>query len=282
MKYQKNLFLIGGNEERGPQGKLLSRFVALCGENPHIIVVSGASSFPEQVANTYRELFLKRGASLVDNILFNDRRDGVHQENRDILNRADGIFITGGNQVKLIGTMGGTPFHKLLLKRLDDGMVYGGTSAGSSIVSRIMIAGGRGSFNPRKSTVKISSGLGILDGVIIDQHFRERNRLYRLATALSTNPAELTMGIDENTALHIVDNQYCRVYGTNSVTVLDGEEMQYTAYSETTGSNPVTMCGLKFHVLTRGYGFDIKNRTPILEKIETEDKLKQAPREMMA
>jgi cyanophycinase len=274
LNFQKNLFLIGGNEERGPQGNLLSRFVKLCGETPRIIIISGASSFPEQVANTYQEIFINRGASQVDCVLFNDRRDGVHQENRNLLDQADGVFVTGGNQVKLVGTMGGTPFHKLLLKRINSGMVYGGTSAGASIVSRIMIAGGRGSFNPRKNTVKISGGLGVLDGVIIDQHFRERNRLFRLATAISTNPGELAIGIDENTALHIVNDKYCRVYGSNSVTVLDGEEMEYTAFSETTGSNPITMCGMKFHVLTKGFGFDIENRKPIFDiiKIEAEQR----------
>jgi cyanophycinase len=117
--------------------------------------------------------------------------------------------------------------------------------------------------------------LGILDGVIIDQHFRERNRLFRLATAISTNPGELAIGIDENTALHIIDDKYCRVYGSNSVTVLDGEEMEYTAFSETTGSNPITMCGMKFHVLTKGFGFNIETRKPILDKIKIKNNQKQ-------
>ena len=101
-----------------------------------------------------------------------------------------------------------------------------------------------------------------MDGVIIDQHFRERNRFYRLATAVSTNPGELAIGIDENTALHIVDDHLCQVYGSNSVTVLDGEEMEYTAFSETSGSDPITMFGMKFHVLTKGFGYDLKKRAP--------------------
>ena len=163
MKHQKNLFLIGGNEDRKPKGELLSHFISLCGQSPHIIVISGASAVPEQVANDYHDIFLKMGASRVDRILFQDRKDGVHKENFDLLEKADGVFITGGNQVKLVGIMGGTPFHKNLVDKISNGLVYGGTSAGASIVSRIMIAGGRGSFNPRKNTVKISGGLGILD-----------------------------------------------------------------------------------------------------------------------
>ena len=98
LKFQKNLFLIGGIEDRGPGGELLSRFKSLCGRSPHIIVISGASSFPKRVANTYRELFLKQGVSRIDCILFQGRRDGVHKENRDLLKKADGVFITGGNQ----------------------------------------------------------------------------------------------------------------------------------------------------------------------------------------
>jgi len=269
LKHQKNLFLIGGNEDRKPKGKLLSNFLSLCGQSPHIIVISGASAFPEQVANDYRDLFLKGGASKVDRILFQDRRDGVHKEIRCLLDNADGVFITGGNQVKLTGTMGGTPFHKHLVENIAGGLVYGGTSAGASIVSRIMIAGGRGSFNPRKNTIKISGGLGILDGVIIDQHFRERNRLYRMASAVSSNPGELAIGIDENTAIHIIDDHICRVYGSNSVTILDGEEMSFTGFSDSSGSDPITMCGMKFHVLTRGFGYDLAKRVPIIsDKLE--------------
>jgi cyanophycinase len=185
------------------------------------------------------------------------------------LDNADGVFITGGNQVKLTGTMGGTPFHKHLVENIAGGLVYGGTSAGASIVSRIMIAGGRGSFNPRKNTIKISGGLGILDGVIIDQHFRERNRLYRMASAVSSNPGELAIGIDENTAIHIIDDHICRVYGSNSVTILDGEEMSFTGFSDSSGSDPITMCGMKFHVLTRGFGYDLAKRVPIIsDKLE--------------
>jgi cyanophycinase len=165
--------------------------------------------------------------------------------------------------------MGGTPFHKLLLERVNNGLMYGGTSAGASIVSRIMIAGGRGSFNPRKNTVKISSGLGLLDGVIIDQHFRERNRLYRLATAVSTNPVELAVGIDENTAIHIVDNRLGIVYGANSVTILDGKEMSYTGFSETIGTDPIAMFGMKFHVLTKGFKFDLIKRCPVFDNIKS-------------
>ena len=269
MKHQKNLFLIGGNEDRKPKGELLSNYLSLCGQSPHIIVISGASAFPEQVANDYRDLFLKGGASKVDRILFQDRRDGVHKENWCLLDNADGVFITGGNQVKLTGTMGGTPFHKHLVENIAGGLVYGGTSAGASIVSRIMIAGGRGSFNPRKNTIKISGGLGILDGVIIDQHFRERNRLYRMASAVSSNPGELAIGIDENTAIHIIDDHICRVYGSNSVTILDGEEMSFTGFSDSSRSDPITMCGMKFHVLTRGFGYDLAKRVPIIsDKLE--------------
>lgn len=269
MKHQNNLFLIGGNEDRKPKGELLSKFLSLCGQSPHIIVISGASASPEEVANDYRDLFLKGGASKVDRILFQDRRDGVHKKNRCLLDNADGVFITGGNQVKLMGTMGGTAFHKHLVENIAGGLVYGGTSAGASIVSRIMVAGGRGSFNPRKNMIKISGGLGILDGVIIDQHFRERNRLYRMASAVSSNPGELAIGIDENTAIHIIDDHICRVYGSNSVTILDGEEMSFTGFSDSSGSDPITMCGMKFHVLTKGFGYDLAKRVPIIsDKLE--------------
>jgi cyanophycinase len=84
-----------------------------------------------------------------------------------------------------------------------------------------------------------------------------------MASAVSSNPGELAVGIDENTAIHIIDDHICRVYGSNSVTVLDGEEMSFTGFSNSSGSDPITMCGMKFHVLTKGFGYDLAKREPI-------------------
>jgi cyanophycinase len=162
--------------------------------------------------------------------------------------------------------MGGTPFYKELKQRVNNGLLYGGTSAGASIASGLMIAGGKGGYNPRRNLVKLTGGLGLLDNCIIDQHFRERNRVFRLASAVSSNPEFIGLGIDEDTALLIQDDQYCRVFGKNSVTVLNGHSITHSGYSEGKPQDAIPIFGMEMNVVTPGYGYDLIKRLPIIKE----------------
>ena len=165
----------------------------------------------------------------------------------------------------LAGILGGTPFFQVLKQRVNEGLLYGGTSAGASIASGLMIAGGRVGYNPRRNLVKLTGGLGLVQNCIIDQHFRERNRLFRLASAVSSNPEFIGLGIDEDTALIITNDRFCRVVGNNSVTVLNGNGITHTGYTEGKAQDSIPIFGMNMNVVTPGYGYDLITRTPLMK-----------------
>lgn len=236
-----------------------------------LIIITGASKFPEETGIAYTEVFTKLGCSNIIHMPLTQRNDCNSTENIKFLNEAAAIFITGGNQVKLAGLLGGTPLFQIINQKVNDGLLYGGTSAGASIASKIMIAGGRGGYNPRRNLVKLTGGLGLLENCIIDQHFRERNRLFRLASAVSSNPEYIGLGIDEDTAILITNDRYCKVLGKNSVTVLNGNSITHTGYSEGKPQDAIPIFGMNMNIVTPGYGYDLEKRLPIMK-----DKLKES------
>ena len=263
----KQLFLLGGNEDKGKKPLLLDKFYQLANNvKGPLIIITGASKFPEETSETYTEIFTGLGCSNIIHLPLIQRSDCNDSKNINYLKKASAVFITGGNQVKLAGIMGGTPFYKELKQRVNNGLLYGGTSAGASIASGLMIAGGRGGYNPRRNLVKLTGGLGLLDNCIIDQHFRERNRIFRLASAVSSNPEFIGLGIDEDTAVLIQDDQYCRVFGKNSVTVLNGHSITHAGYSEGKPQDAIPIFGMKMNVVTPGYGYDLKKRLPLMKE----------------
>lgn len=260
--HKKKLFLIGGNEDKGRNPFLLEKFYqSTAPANGGIVLISGASKYPAEVAKTYTGIFNELGCTDIIHLPLMEKVDCRDEKILSVLNEAAGIFITGGNQVKLASIMGGTPLFTELLEKVNSGTVYGGTSAGASIASTLMIAGGRGGYNPRRNLVKLSAGLGLLKNVIIDQHFRERNRLYRLASAVTSNPEYLGIGIDEDTALFIEDDRYCTIMGKNSVSILDGSHLSCSGYADGNANDVIPIMDMKLHVLTTGCDYDLSTRS---------------------
>ena len=262
----KQLFLIGGEEDKGEKPLLLGEFYQQFNyiDGP-LILITGASRIPLEVGVIYTNIFTRLGVNDIIHLPLTRRSDCNLPENVKNLERASAVFITGGNQVKLAGILGGTPFFQVLKQRVNKGLIYGGTSAGASIASGLMIAGGRGGYNPRRNLVKLTGGLGLVQNCIIDQHFRERNRLFRLASAVSSNPEFIGLGIDEDTALIITNDRFCRVVGNNSVTVLNGNGITHTGYTEGKAQDSIPIFGMNMNVVTPGYGYDLITRTPLMK-----------------
>ena len=262
----KQLFLIGGKEDKGDKPLLLEEFCNRFkpADGP-LILITGASRIPLEVGEIYTRIFTRLGVNDIIHLPLTRRSDCNLPENVKKIERASAVFITGGNQVKLAGILGGTPFFQVLKQRVKEGLLYGGTSAGASIASGLMIAGGRGGYNPRRNLVKLTGGLGLVQNCIIDQHFRERNRLFRLASAVSSNPEFIGLGIDEDTALIITNDRFCRVVGNNSVTVLNGNGITHTGYTEGNAQDSIPIFGMNMNVVTPGYGYDLITRTPLMK-----------------
>lgn len=254
---------IGGAEAKRKDPVILERFVALCGgENARILVIPTASLLDE-TGPLYQELFEGMGAKAV--CIPIEERDHCYQDDiLETLEKATGIFITGGNQLRLSTILGGTPVARAIRRLNADGVHMAGTSAGAAIISEHMIAGGRGGPTPRESGVVLAPGLGLTNRVIIDQHFNKRGRLGRLLAALSFNPFVCGLGIDENTAAFIAPDGIMEVVGHGTVTVVDPSELRHSSMSYVRKAEAVSLIGLKLHVLANGSQFNLETRKATL------------------
>ena len=191
---------------------------------------------------------------------FDTRRDCQGAGRLQRLEEASGIFFTGGNQLRLTTLLGGTPVAKLIRVRNAHGVTVGGTSAGASILSEHMIAFGDEGSAVISGSVRLAPGLGLTNRFIIDQHFRQRDRLGRLITALAYNPFAVGIGLDEDTAAFIGPDETIEVEGSGGVTVVDASEVSYSSIGEVSEGQPVCVLGLRVHILIAGATFNLHTR----------------------
>ena len=254
---------IGGAEAKRKNPAILERFVVLCGGKNACILVIPTASRLDETGPSYQELFEDMGAKAV--CIPIENRDQCYQEDiLGTLERASGIFITGGNQLRLSTILGGTPVARAIRRLNADGVHVAGTSAGAAIISEHMIAGGRGGPSPRESGVVLAPGLGLTNRAIIDQHFNKRGRLGRLLAALSFNPFVCGLGIDENTAAFIAPDGTMEVVGQGTVTVIDPSDLRHSSMSYVGKAKAVSLIGLKLHVLASGAHFNLETREAAL------------------
>ena len=258
------LFIIGGAEKKGRDAKLLRFFFDMCGgDESRITIITCASQAPLKTGQKYEKIFSGFGSASVSILPVFSREEANSIKTVELIEQSTGIFISGGNQVKIAATVGGTKLETALTGRYRKGGPTGGTSAGASIASSVMVAGGKPFTYPRRRSIRLSAGLGLIQDVIIDQHFRERDRIYRLAAAVMSHPRNLGVGIDENTALYIENGTLATIMGEGTVTVLDGGGVAHSSYAEGHAGKPISIFGLTMHVLADGDGFDFATRTPI-------------------
>ncbi len=254
---------IGGAEGRRRKSAILSRFVELCGGADARIMVIPTASLLNETGPQYQALFKEMGAKSMC-VPVETREQCFDEETLRILGEASGIFITGGNQLRLSTILGGTPVARRIRSMNAQGVHVAGTSAGAAIVSEHMIAGGRSGPSPRESGVELAPGLGLTNRVIVDQHFNQRQRMGRLLAALSFNPFACGLGIDENTAGFIAPDGRMEVVGRGTVTVVDPSELSHSSMSYVRKAEAVTLIGLKLHVLAEGAHFNVETRRATL------------------
>jgi cyanophycinase len=252
---------IGGAENKENDRRILERFVRVAGgEQADIMVIPTASRVHETGAR-YQQVFRELGAARVEVMDFDTRRDCQERGRLRRIEAASGIFFTGGNQLRLTTLLGGTPVAKLIRQRNAHGVAVGGTSAGASILCEHMIAAGDEGSAMIAGSVRLAPGLGLTNRFIIDQHFRQRDRLGRLLTAIAYNPFALGLGLDEDTAAFISPDELIEVEGTGGVTIVDPAEVNFSSIGAVEDGQPVCMLGLKLHVLVAGATFNPGTRT---------------------
>jgi cyanophycinase len=256
------LIAIGGAEDKVRQRLILRYFLEACGgEDANVVVLATASEVPE-TGERYADLFYALHAETVEVLHIETREDALAAgpDAHDLLEYATGLFLTGGSQLKFASALGGTALADTIRRRHAAGMVVAGTSAGAAILSEHMIALGDSGGTPRRRLVHMAPGLGLAPDLVIDQHFRRRDRLGRLLTALSYNPAPLGVGIDEDTAAVVAPEGMLSVLGAGAVTVVDASGLRYTDSYAVQRGQPVALMGLKLDVLTAGCRYDLRRR----------------------
>jgi cyanophycinase len=251
---------IGGAENKENDRRILERFVRVSGGTAADIVVIPTASRMHETGPRYETLFRDLGAAQVSVMDFDTRRDCQEPGRLRRLEEATGIFFTGGNQLRVTTLLGGTPVAKLIRVRNAQGVTVGGTSAGASILSEHMIAFGDEGSSVISGSVRLAPGLGLTNRFIIDQHFRERDRLGRLITALAHNPFAIGIGLDEDTAAFISPDETLEVEGSGGVTVVDASDVSFSSIGEVSEGQPVCVLGLRLHILVAGATFNLRTR----------------------
>jgi len=259
------LVIIGGAEDKKGECKILKRFLDLSGgQEAKIVIMTTATEKPKEVGQEYEKIFIRLGARKVEALPINSRSDAENPYFEEYLREASGIFFTGGDQLRITSTLGGTRISELLSELYHQGVIVAGTSAGASVMSDTMIIGGQGSETPKKSMLSMAPGLGFLKEVLIDQHFAQRGRIGRLLEAVAQNPYILGIGIDEDTAIVVNSDALFEVVGSQTVTVVDGRYITHTNISELEPQESLALLNVVLHVLPAGYSFDLQKREAIV------------------
>ena len=251
---------IGGAEDKESRRIILKRFVDLCGgEDADIVIIPSASRLADTGAR-YEALFERLKAGRATSLAIHARADGENEAFLRRIEQASGVFFTGGNQLRISTIIGGTAAAKLIRARNAHGVHVAGTSAGASILSEHMIAFGKEGSSPRASSVRLAPGLGLTNRFIIDQHFRQRDRLGRLVAALAYNPFAIGIGLDEDTAAFIGPDNTLEVEGSGAVTVVDAGGLTFSSMAEASQNQPVCLLGLTVHILVAGATYNLQTR----------------------
>jgi cyanophycinase len=253
------IMFIGGTEDREDECLILRNFLAEAGgEAARLAVITAATREGSRVGDDYRKVFCGLGCSCVDIVEINSREDAEKAEYSTILAGATGIFLTGGDQVRLTGLLGGTTLEMALKERVNEGIILAGTSAGASALPSLMIVGGE-TDTPDRDSIRMAPGFGFVPDIVADQHFAQRGRINRLLVAVAMNPRILGIGVDEDTAACLSEGVF-RVIGRGTVMVVDAAQTRISNIQELSWGHPLTVSPVSIHLLSAGFCYSLVER----------------------
>ncbi len=287
MQFAKGkLLAIGGAEDKGTDLEvgdiqrnnlnffelgILRRIVQETGGNDtRIEVVTTASMIPHEVGDNYLNAFGKVGCTDVGVMNIRNRADTSNPDYLERIRLCDAVMFSGGNQMRLTSTFGGTEFLQTLLQRYHDesDFLVAGTSAGAMAMSNTMIYEGNATRAHLKGEVKITTGLSFMRDVIFDSHFEKRGRFGRLAQAIAANPACIGIGLGEDTGMLITDGNKMEAIGSGLVMIVDGHDIRHSNIADIPDGNPISIENLKVHFCEKGNGYMVKERLFVPEVME--------------
>lgn len=228
------------------------------GEQSRLEIITTASVIPREVGPEYIKAFAYLNAHNVG-VLYIEKREQAHDpEVLERLRNADVVMFTGGDQLRLTSILGGTEFHDILLDKFkNEDFIYAGTSAGAAAASNNMIYQGSSSEALLKGEVKITSGLGLIQDVIIDTHFVQRGRIGRLFQTVVGNPRTIGIGLGEDTGLLITGNGRMEAIGSGLVIIVDGRQIKDTNLTQVELGKPISINNLVVHVMSMYDTYDL-------------------------
>ena len=276
------LIAIGGAEDKGADSEtgeihrnnlnffelqILRRVVDEAGGiNARIEIITTASTIPYEVGENYMNAFGKIGCVNVGVMHIRTRQDTADKEFLQRLKDCDAVMFSGGNQLRLSVTDGGTEFLSIMKKRyMEENFLIAGTSAGAMAMSKTMIYEGNATRAHLKGEVKMTTGLGFIDSIIIDSHFEKRGRFGRLVQAIATNPSSIGIGLGEDTGMLITEGNKMEAIGSGLVVIIDGHEILHSNIADIPDGNPVSIENLKVHFCEKGNGYIINERKFLME-----------------
>ena len=236
------------------------------GPSVRIEIVTTASIIPNEVGENYLNAFGKISCTNVGLMHIRNRQDAMKHEYLERIRHCDAVMFSGGNQLRLSATFGGTDFLDTLLDRYqNENFVVAGTSAGAMAMSNTMIYEGNATQAHLKGEVKITTGLGFIDDVIVDSHFEKRGRFGRLAQAIATNPQCIGIGLGEDTGMLILEGNKMEAIGSGLVIIIDGHEIGHSNIADIPDGNPISIENLKVHFCEKGNGYWLHERKFLME-----------------
>ncbi len=284
-----HLVAVGGAEDKGTDLEkgilqrnrlnffelgILKNIVSLIGaDGPYVEVITTASSIPDEVAQNYIEAFEKLGCMNVGHMRIRNREDVTQPEYMKRLNSCNCIMFSGGNQLRLSSIFGGTDFLDVLKQRYQQGnFLIAGTSAGAMAMSNTMIYEGSAAMANLKGEVKITTGLGLLQNVIIDTHFDQRGRFNRLAQAVAAQPGAIGIGLGEDTGVVVSQGHELKAIGSGSVVIIDGKNIEYNNIADIDFGMPISVENIIVHIMSKGDVYNLETRKFLGAEVIIDDK----------
>ncbi len=265
------LIIIGGHEDKQGDAVILQEVAGRIKNGNRLVLITVASQQPEELAAEYRKVFRRLDVTKLDVLDIRSREDAADEQHDKLLDGAPVVFFTGGDQLRITSQIGDSPIFRRLHKLYEEGCTIVGTSAGAAAMPETMLVSGAGDESYSISALEMAPGLGFLPGVVIDSHFAERGRIGRLLGAVTQNPRNIGLGIDENTAIVVERGKHFRVLGSGAVYVADGSRITYSSLSEKHPKGIVSINDVTLHVLGKGDRFDLVERRPVVPPPSEDD-----------
>ena len=252
------LIIVGGKEDKTGNRVILKEIADRTGDGK-MVIATLASQVSDEIWEDYKKIFKELGVKEIAHFYIDQPEQARNIDNLLVFENAKTVFFTGGDQLKITTKIGGTPiFDRILEIYYEDGVIAG-TSAGAAMMGTTMLVGGEGQESHKVGNWMMAPGLGLIEDILIDQHFAQRGRIGRLLGAIALNPGVLGVGIDEDTAIIVRDSTF-KVIGNNAVYVIDGHDVSYTNISEASADKTMSMHDVRLHILAEGESYKLRTR----------------------